>query len=118
MTSAPNLVTLHPYFKAQAGRMAHIQTLLQAFVDKTRSEAGCVFYEFTLNDDVVFCREGYQSAAAVLTHLENVGPLLDEMLTMADLVRLELHGPAEEIDALREPMAQLQTAFFVRQCGL
>lgn len=118
MSVPPNLVTLHPYFKAHPGQLPDIQALLPAFVEKTSTEANCCFYEFTALDDQIFCREGYAGAAAVLTHLENVGELLGRMLTMADLTRLELHGPAAEIDQLRAPLAHLQPAFFVVQCGL
>ena len=47
-----------------------------------------------------------------------LGPLLDEMLTLSDLTRLEFHGPAAEIDQLREPLAALNPAWFVRECGV
>ena len=118
MSVPPNLVTLHPYFKAHPGRLPEIQALLPAFVEKTGSETACCFYEFTALEDQIFCREGYAGASAVLTHLENVGGLLGQLLTMADLTRLELHGPASEIDQLRDPLAHLQPACFTVQCGL
>lgn len=118
MSITHRLVTLHPYFKAHAGRADDIQKLLRAFVEKTSSEPECLFYEFTQNDDVIFCREGYIGAQGTLHHLENVGSLLQKMLTMADLIRLEVHGPAEEISALRGPLAHLPVEFFVRQCGV
>jgi hypothetical protein len=118
MNISHRLVTLHPYFKAHAGRADDIQKHLRAFVEKTSSETACLFYEFTQNEDVTFCREGYTGGEGVLAHLENVGALLGEMLTMADLIRLEVHGPADELDKLRGPLANLPAAFFVRQCGL
>ncbi len=118
MSLPHTLVTLHPYFQAHPGRQEEIDALLPAFVDQTRSEPGCLFYEFTTLGDRVFCREGYAGAAAVLAHLDNVGTLLGRLLGMADLVRLELHGPAAEIDQLREPLAHLNPEFFVRACGI
>ena len=45
-----------------------------------------------------------------LHHLENIGGVLEEMLTLSDLTRLEFHGPAGEIDLLREPLAQASDA--------
>jgi hypothetical protein len=33
----------------------------------------------------------------VLTHLENVGQLLDEALKIVELTRLEIHGPEGEL---------------------
>lgn len=118
MSLPANLVTIHPYFKTHPGKGDDAAALMEKFVAKTRSEAKCLFYEFTMADDVVFCREGYEGAAGVLAHLENVGELLKEMLTLSDLTRLEFHGPAEEIDQLRGPLAHLNPAWFVLRCGI
>jgi quinol monooxygenase YgiN len=94
------------------------KALLPAFVTQTRSEPGCLFYEFTVNDDVIFCREAYADAAAALAHLKNVDVLLKEMLQNSELQRLEFHGPAAEIDKLREPLAALKPTWFVFECGV
>ena len=111
-------VSIHPYFKAHPGKMEVIQALLARFVEKTSSEQKVLHYEFTQNGDEIFCREAYQDAEGVLTHLSNVGDLLNEMLKNADLLRLEFHGPAEEIDKLRQPLADLNPSWFVRVAGV
>jgi hypothetical protein len=118
MSLPANLVTIHPYFKSHPGKGEQVECLLKKFVEQTRGEPLCLFYEFTTLDDQVFCREGYAGAAGVLQHLENVGAILGEMLTIADLTRLEFHGPAEEIDQLRGPLGHLNPAWFVLQCGV
>jgi quinol monooxygenase YgiN len=96
-----NLVTIHPYFKIHPGKEEQVAAVLEKFVAKTRGEPMCLFYEFSCLGDIVFCREGYEGAAGVNHHLENIGDVLAEMLTVSDLMRLEFHGPAEEIDQLR-----------------
>ncbi len=113
METLSGFVSLHPYFKVHPGKLATFQASLPAFVDKTASEAKNLFYEFTINGDEVFCREGYADAAGVIAHLDNVGALLSEALKIADLIRVELHGPARELDKLREPLAHLKPAWFV-----
>lgn len=118
MNLPSNLVTIHPYFKAHPGKAAEVDTLMQKFVARTRDEPACCFYEFTVLEDQVFCREGYGGAAGVLHHLDNVGEILGEMLTVADLTRLEFHGPAEEIDQLRSPLGHLNPSWFVLRCGV
>jgi hypothetical protein len=70
-----------------------------------------------VNGDEVFCREGYTDAEALLAHLENIGALLAEALKIADLTRLEVHGPASELDKLRQPLAHLNPAWFVTDAG-
>lgn len=118
MTLTANLVTVHPYFKTHPGKKDQVRVVLDQFIEKTRSETACLFYEFTAMEDLIFCREGYVGAAGVLEHLENVGETLGEMLTHADLTRLEFHGPAAEIDLLRAPLSHLNASFYVLQCGI
>ena len=116
MSSFP--VSIHPYFKAHPGKLEEIKALLPEFVKKSATEEKILQYDFTLHGEEIFCRESYQDAAGVLAHLSNVGDLLNKMLTMADLIRLELHGPAEELEALREPLASLHPAWFALECGM
>jgi hypothetical protein len=47
----------------------------------------------------------------------NVGSLLEESLKTADLARLEIHGPEEELAKLREPLSSLKPQFFALEYG-
>ena len=98
--------------------MEAARALLPEFVAQTAAEEKVLYYEFTINGDEVFCREAYADAGAALAHLSNVGALLDQMLALSDLIRLEIHGPAEELAYLREPLAKLNPAWFAFECGL
>ena len=115
MNRLSRFVTLHPYFKVPADKLDVLKAILPEFIGKTRDETGNLFYEFTINRDEVFCREGYLNAEALLAHLENVGEMLAAALTMADLMRIEVHGPAAELDKLRAPLAHLNPAWFTLQ---
>ncbi|MCA1703579.1 MAG: hypothetical protein LC808_10110 [Actinobacteria bacterium] len=112
MNRLSGFVTLHPYFKVPPDKLELLRSILPEFIAKTRDETGNLFYEFTINGDEVFCREGYVNAEALLAHLENVGAMLAEALKMADLIRLEVHGPAAELEKLKEPLAHLNPAWF------
>src|ERR1700749_4661345 len=96
-----NMVSLHPYFKVKDGQLEKVKALLADFVGRTATENDRIFYDFTINDDVVFCREGYTSATGVLAHLDNVSALLGEMAKITDLDRFEIHGPAAELEKLK-----------------
>jgi hypothetical protein len=111
-------VSIHPYFKAHPGKLEEIKALLPEFVKKSAAEEKILRYEFTLHGDEIFCREFYKDAAGVLAHLSNVGDLLNNLLSMSDLIRLELHGPAAELDALKEPLAGFSPTWFVVECGM
>jgi quinol monooxygenase YgiN len=114
MKPLSNFVTLHPYFKVHPGKLDAFKAGFPAFVEKTASEEKNLFYEFTVNGDEVFCREGYADAEGLLAHLENVGALLAEALKIADLIRVEVHGPAAELEKLKEPLAHLKPAWFAK----
>ena len=117
MRLPPNFVSLHPYFKTHPGKLEDFKAGLSAFREKTATEVKNLFYDFTVNGDEIFCREGYNDAEALLTHLESVGVLLAEALKIADLTRLEVHGPAAELDKLRKPLAHLNPQWFVKDEG-
>ena len=117
MATDDRCCTLVPYFKVHEGRLEDFKTLCERFVEKTGEEPKYLHYGFSFDGDQAHCREGYEDAAGILGHLENVGPLLEEALTMADLTRLEVHGPEAEVAQLREPLKDLNPQFFTLEYG-
>lgn len=111
-------VSLHPYFKVHPGKMDAVKPLLREFVARTTTEEQALYYEFTISGDIVFCREAYVGADGVLAHLTNVGALLDKMVTLCDVARVEVHGPAEELEKLKGPMGKLNPTWFAYECGM
>jgi hypothetical protein len=49
--------------------------------------------------------------------VDNVGALLQQALTISDLVRLEVHGPEAELEKLREPLAGLNPQYYTLEPG-
>jgi hypothetical protein len=107
-----HFVSLHPYFKVHAGKLDSAKMMLSGFVEKTATEKENLFFGFSINGDEIFCREGYESANGLVAHLDNVSALLTEMLKVADLTRVEVHGPAQELEKLKRPLAYLNPAWF------
>jgi hypothetical protein len=102
-------VSLHPYFKVPPHKLQMLKHVLPKVVAKTQN----LFYEFIINGDEVFCREGYVNAEALLEHLGNVKAMLEAALKLAELIRIEVHGPAAELEKLTGPLAHLNPAWFV-----
>lgn len=117
MQKTDTCCTLVPYFQVNDGQLEAFKALGPQFVNRTRSEPGCVHYAFSFNGSVAHCREGYDDAKAVLAHLDNVGALLQQALKIARIIRLEVHGPAAELDKLRQPLANLKPEWFVLDDG-
>lgn len=114
----PNFVSLHPYFRAHPGKIEAAKSVFRQFVERTATENENLFYGFTVSGDEIFCREAYESAEGLLAHLENVAAPLSQMLKFADLIRVEVHGPADQLEKLREPMAHLNPACFALEASL
>ena len=109
--------TIVPYFKIHEGQVEAFHALCERFVEQTRQEAGCLYYGFSFDGDEAHCREGYEDAEALLTHVDNVGGLIGEALQIADLARLEVHGPEAQLARLRVPLAELDPQFFALEYG-
>jgi quinol monooxygenase YgiN len=117
MSTNDKCCTIVPYFNVPANNAQTFRKLCEAFVDKSSSEPGCLYYGFSFEGNQVHCREGYADADAALAHLNNVGALLQEALKLAEVSRLEVHGPDEELSKLRGPLAGLKPQFFTLEYG-
>lgn len=100
-----------------AGQLDAFRKLCERFVERTQKEPGCLYYGFSIDGDVVHCREGYKNAQALLAHLTNVDDIIAEALKVSSIARVEVHGPADELDALRGPLAELNPQFFTLEYG-
>ena len=117
MATNDKCCTVVPYFKVASDKLDEFKKLCEKCVEQTDEEPRCLFYGFSFDGEQAHCREGYLDAEGVLAHLDNIGPLLEEVLKIAELTRLEVHGPAEELARLRTPMADLNPQFFVLESG-
>jgi len=75
-------------------------------------------FSFEATADVASCRESYGDAEGILLHLKNVDAPLKAVLDgPADLLRLEVHAPASEIETLRPHLEPLGCQFFTTGWG-
>ena len=118
MSTFDNAVSIHPYFRIPAGQMEACRAFLARFTAKVANEEKCLYYNFTFSDDLLCCREAYLDADGVQKHLENCGAVLEEFLKIADLTRIELHGPAEELEKLKPIFADMNPDYFICECGI
>lgn len=98
--------------------MDQFKALCEQFMSITAEEPKCVYYGFSFNADNVHCREAYDDAEGLLTHLTHVGAVLNEALKISQITRLEVHGIAEELERVKEPLAHLGPSYFVLAYGI
>jgi hypothetical protein len=111
-------VTLAPYFKLKDA--AQFKQIWQEDYRNFAHKGDCVHYAFCFSEDGTraHCREAYTNADTVLQHLADVDkPLKAVLAGPAELERLEVHGPKEELDKLREALSPLGCLFYVTEWG-
>jgi quinol monooxygenase YgiN len=120
MTVATNdrVVSIHPYFRVSEGKMEQFRNFCEQFLSISAQEPKCLYYGFSFHGDDVHCREAYEDAGGLLTHLTNVGSLLNEALKIAQVTRLEVHGIPEELAKLTEPLSPLAPTYFTLEYGI
>jgi len=82
------------------------------FAELTKKEDGVKYYGFTRAGDEVVCKEGYDSADGFLAHLQNVNGPLQAALQVADIMKIEAHGPQSELEKLREPLKDFSVTYW------
>lgn len=117
MTTQDKCCSIYPYFKVADGQIQAFKEICEQFVAKTASEPKCIYYGFSFNGNQAHCREAYEGAEGLLTHLENVNSLLEEALKISEIIRLEIHGSEAELAKLRSPLSHLKPQFFTLEYG-
>lgn len=117
MTTTDTCVSVAPYFQIHAGQVAAFRAVCEKYVSWSAREPGCLYYGFSFAGDVAHCREGFVDADALLAHIDNLRPILHEMGEVSTLLRIEIHGPEQELAKLRTPLAGLNPQWFVLELG-
>ncbi len=107
MATTDTSVSPAPYFTVKAGKLGEFKDLCDQMVRKTSEEPGAMYIGFCFDGDHAFSREAYQDADAWVAHLGNIGAIFGEMLKVADLARLEVHGPESELVKVRKVLGEM-----------
>lgn len=117
MATQDTCCSVAPYFQIHSGKEEVFRAIAQKYVQWSAREPGCLYYGFSFNGDLAHCREGFEDAAALLAHIENLRPILHEMGEVSSLLKLEIHGPEQELVKLRTPLAAMNAQYFVLEFG-
>merc|ERR1712167_314279 len=111
------LMTIQPTFTVKDWAAA--APIMAEFVERTKTEKGCIYYGWSKSGNKLFCREAYVDAAGAIAHLDNVGALVGKLLeSAATLDQIELHGPSAELDKCKEKMDAFGTTYWEIDSGI
>ena len=112
MSTSSTLVTVVTHLQVHDGKLDDFRAGCRTLIERTSSEKKCVFMQVAFDGRKCVSHEGYADAAGVMEHLENVRATMEENMAMADLNGVELYGPADELDRLREPLGAFSPDFY------
>ena len=118
MKPRTQVVSVHPYFKVHPGKVAEFQAILPDMIAKVAAEPGTLAYEIGANGDEFMFREAYDGAAGWQSHMANTDPIVARLLQVATVRRLEIHGPAQELDKLRAQVSAMNPVWYIRETGV
>jgi quinol monooxygenase YgiN len=95
------------------------EPIMADFVEKTKSEKGCVYYGWTRVGDKLKCREAYVDGQAVNDHLTNVGDCITALLAegVATLDNIEIDCTANGINVVKPGTEALGTTYYTIDDG-
>eukprot|EP00798_Chlamydomonas_sp_ICE-L_P011225 gene11225-18853_t len=85
------------------------------FTISADKQQNCFNYNFTISADKqqVICRESYMGAKGLMAHIKNVDTCLGMMSEKSDLMKVEIHGPQEELDQMEGLIKELNAEVWV-----
>mmetsp|Transcript_159670 Transcript_159670/g.291372 ORF Transcript_159670/g.291372 Transcript_159670/m.291372 type:complete len:594 (+) Transcript_159670:96-1877(+) len=95
-----------------ADKYADFQARIAVLISLTKTEAGCLYYGFTMQNTTAVTKGGHQSAQALLDHLDNIYLALQKTFPIAQVTGWEVYGPATELEKLKEPLAAFPVSYW------
>lgn len=115
---APAIVTLIGTFTIRTGNADKFRANCKEMVALRDKEPGHLGSAYSFDgDSSAVSREDYDSADAVKRHMEIGQHIYESTRDLVDITGVEVHGPAEEVDKLRDLLADLSPRYFVTEYG-
>ena len=111
------ILTIHPTFTVTDWEQA--KPIMDDFIARTKTEAGCVYYGWVKEGNTLKCREAYVDGDAVNAHLANVGECIQAILAegVAKLDSINIQGPADQLEIVKPGTEALGTKYYATDGG-
>ncbi|MDP5217620.1 antibiotic biosynthesis monooxygenase [Ruegeria sp. 2205SS24-7] len=116
--SAPHVVTVIGTFSIPTENAAAFRENCAAMVALRDKEPGHLATAYGFGaDGMAVSREDYESAEAVLQHMQVGSHIFESTRALVTITGVELHGPADELDKLRDLFGTMSPRYFVTEYG-
>merc|ERR1719482_2032539 len=107
---ADESVSMITYYEVRD--MDTFANLTVEIAEAKKTEPSVIACSFSFNGNQVMCKEAYESADAAKTHLEQSALLAKRAAESADILKVEVMGPEEQLEKLREAFNDVNVMFW------
>lgn len=118
MSTFDNAITIHPYFKIKEGQMEACKSFLTQFCEKVASEGGASTTTSLSRRMCCSAERPIETPPRCSRIWKTAVRLLGEFGKITEVMRVEVHGPAAELEKLKAGLAGLNPEYFVCECGI
>ncbi|MEO1109902.1 MAG: antibiotic biosynthesis monooxygenase [Pseudomonadota bacterium] len=116
--SIPQIVTIVGYLTVPTEHAAAFRKNCTEMIELRKQEPGHLASAYSFGSDgAVVSREDYDSADAVIRHMELGSHIFESTQELVSVTGVELHGPAAELEKLSDLFSGMNPGCFVTEFG-
>lgn len=113
MSRISQFVTVHAYFRIAPSHRETVGRLIGELELRATENLEVLFHEASFCSDDLALRFAFPSAEPLLDHLAGTSEWFERLLTGTELLRIEVHGPEQELALLRGPLGVFMPEWYV-----
>lgn len=114
--AGPAVVTLIGYFNIGPGNASQFRANCEEMIALREKEPGHLASAYSFDGDAAATsREDYENADAVIRHMSVGAHIYERTRSLVEVTGVEIHGPAVELEKLRDLFKDLSPRFYVTE---
>jgi hypothetical protein len=110
ISKADESVSMITYYEVRD--MDTFANLTVEMAETKKAEPTVLACSFSFNGNQVMCKESFESADSAKVHLDATGPMAKRAAESADIIKVEVMGPEEQLEKLRESFNDVNVMFW------
>ena len=113
MSRISQFVTVQAYFRIDPSHRETVGRLIGELELRASENPLVLFHEASFRSEDLALRIAFPSAEPLLDHLAGTSEWFERLLTGTELLRIEVHGPEQELTLLRGPLGVFMPEWYV-----
>ena len=113
MSRISQFVAIHAHFRIDPSHRETVGRLIGELELRASENPLVLFHEASFRSEDLALRIAFPSAEPLLDHLAGTSEWFERLLTGTELLRIEVHGPEQELAVLRGPLGVFMPEWYV-----